>query len=135
MGKYSDWALKKAVTLDSVGKILTDEQAIAHIELYTPWGVDVPYNVDERKTYNGELYKCLLKHTSKADWTPDIAPSLWVKITLVGEYRVIPEVISATEAFDLGEKGWWKDELYESLIKGNVYTPEAYPAGWKKVEE
>ena len=31
--------------------------------------------------------------------------------------------------------GYWGDVLYESLLDNNVWTPEAYPDGWKKVAE
>jgi hypothetical protein len=64
---------------------------------------------------------------------PDNAPNLWSDIAYKDGYRYIPEVITADQAFSLGEKGWWLDELYESLIAANVYTPAAYPQGWQKV--
>lgn len=33
-----------------------------------------------------------------------------------------------------GECGWWCDVLYRSTIAANVWTPEAYPAGWEAVQ-
>lgn len=48
-------------------------------------------------------------------------------------YRIIPEVITSTLAFSKGEKGWWEDKLYESLMDGNVFTPTVAPTAWKKV--
>lgn len=51
-----------------------------------------------------------------------------------GGYRLIPETITATLAFAKGERGWWNDELYESLLDANVYTPSVNPDGWKKIE-
>lgn len=36
-------------------------------------------------------------------------------------------------AFAKGEKGWWNDELYESLLAANVWTPAVNPDGWKKI--
>ena len=64
---------------------------------------------------------------------PDNAPSLWEDIEYKDGYRYIHEVITAAEAFDLGERGWWKEELYESLYDANVHNPDAWAAGWKKV--
>ena len=26
--------------------------------------------------------------------------------------------------------GWWNNNLYQSTIAANVYTPAQYPAGW-----
>ncbi len=65
---------------------------------------------------------------------PDNAPSLWEDISYKEGYRIIPEVITVGTAFTLGERGWWDEVLYESLIEANVYTPTAYPAGWKVVK-
>ena len=45
--------------------------------------------------------------------------------------RVIPDVISAVEAFAKDELGWWNGAIYKSLIAANVYTPDAYPQGWE----
>jgi len=62
---------------------------------------------------------------------PDNAPALWEDIAYREGYRIIPAVITAGTAFAKGECGWWGDALYKSLIDANVYTPEAYPAGWE----
>lgn len=62
---------------------------------------------------------------------PDHAPDLWVKILYKDGVRVIPDVISAAEAFALDELGWWNGAIYKSLIAANVYTPDAYPQGWE----
>ncbi len=50
------------------------------------------------------------------------------------KYRIISETITATLAFSKGEKGWYRDNLYESLMDGNVFTPTVAPTVWKKVE-
>lgn len=66
---------------------------------------------------------------------PDNAPTLWRDIAYKDGYRIIPDVITVTEAFEKGERGWWKGELYESIFDGkNVYTPDEYSQGWEQVE-
>lgn len=48
----------------------------------------------------------------------------------------IPEFKQPTGAHDAYKKGdlvMFKGKKYESLIDANVYSPEAYPAGWKEV--
>ena len=65
---------------------------------------------------------------------PDHAPTLWVKIQYKDGARVIPDVITAAEAFALDELGWWDGAIYKSLIAANVYTPDAYPKGWELQE-
>ena len=65
---------------------------------------------------------------------PDHAPDLWVKINYKDGVRVIPDVISAAEAFALDELGWWDGAIYKSKIPANVHTPEQYPDGWELQE-
>ena len=65
---------------------------------------------------------------------PDHAPDLWVKILYKDGVRVIPDVISAAEAFSKDELGWWDGAIYKSKIPDNVYTPEQYPDGWELQE-
>ena len=62
---------------------------------------------------------------------PDNAPALWQDIAYKRGIRVIPQIITTTTAFAMGEHGWWGDDLYESQMDANVYTPEQYSAGWK----
>lgn len=67
--------------------------------------------------------------------TPDAAPALWEDIAYKQGFRLIPETITAGLAFAKGEKGWWQDELYESLLAANVWNPSVNPDGWKKITE
>lgn len=97
--------------------------------------------------YNGKLIPSgarinwfgVLKRASADLWdleinNPDNAPTLWEDILYKDGIRIIPETITAGTAFSMGEQGWWKDVLYESLINNNIWTPESYPVGWKVVE-
>jgi hypothetical protein len=65
---------------------------------------------------------------------PDNAPNLWETVVYRDGYREIPEQITAENAFNIGDRGWWKDVLYESTIAANVWTPDQYPGGWKAVD-
>ena len=122
----------------AMGKVtatLTDEQALAVKELYPLWAVDTAYTVDYVVRHNSKLYRCLQSHTSQDNWTPDATPALWVEVAAPNEYREIKDGMLPTEAFALGEIGWYqsKDNLWKSLIPANTYTPENYPAGWEQV--
>lgn len=64
--------------------------------------------------------------------SPDNAPVLWETINYKDGYRIIPETITVGTAFSKGELGWWNDELYESLVDANVYTPDQYAPNWSK---
>lgn len=122
-------------SMDTVTATLTDEQALTVKELYLPWkaGENIPADAIRRR--GEKLYRCLVGHTTQADWTPETTPALWVEIAPAGRYREIKADMLPTEAFALGEIGWWltEDNLYKSLIDANTYTPDSYPAGWEKV--
>lgn len=122
----------------AMGKVtatLTDEQALGVKELYPLWAVDTDYTVGSVVRRNSMLYRCLQNHTSLNTWSPDATPALWVEIAAPNEYREIKDNMLPTEAFALGEIGWYqsKDNLWKSLIDANTYTPETYPAGWEQV--
>ena len=126
-------AIRKS--MDTATANLTDEQAIEVMGLYMPWGIDEDVNAGDIRRYDGKLYRCLQAHTTQAQWKPAVTPALWVEVVAEGEYREIKDNMLPTEAFALGEIGWYstKNRLYKSLIDNNVYTPVTYPAGWEAV--
>ena len=90
--------------------------------------------VGTRINWNGILKRASVDLWDTLENNPDNAPTLWEDIDYKEGYRIIPEVITVGTAFSKDELGWWKDTLYKSLIDNNVWTPEAYPTGWKIVE-
>lgn len=64
---------------------------------------------------------------------PDNAPTLWADIAYRDGIRIIPQVMTAADAFAKDEKGWWGDDLYCSTIDNNVWTPVQYPQGWELI--
>ena len=83
-----------------------------------------------RINWNGTIMKAAVDLWDTADNSPEAAPTLWTGIAYKHGVRIIPNTITVNEAFANGERGWWHDEVYESQIDANVYTPEQYPAGW-----
>ena len=87
-----------------------------------------------RINWNGTLKRAAADLWDTVENNPDNAPTLWEDIAYREGYRIIPETITATLAFAKGERGWWGDELYESELNGNVYTPALHPDGWTIVK-
>lgn len=87
-----------------------------------------------RINWHGALKKAAVDLWDTPENNPDNAPTLWEDIPYRQGYRIIPVTITAGTAFSMGECGWWGDVLYRSKIDSNVWTPDAYPAGWEKVE-
>lgn len=132
--------LRRALQMFSVG--LTDEQAMEVAAIYDPWAMGKTYTVGEIVTYgeNGvgdpQLYKVVQAHTSQADWTPDTAVSLFTAIGLdESGYPVWSQPSGAHDAYNAGDIVNYNGTLYQSTIDGNVYSPEAYPAGWAVYSE
>lgn len=117
---------------------LTDEQAMEVAAVYDPWEVGKNYAAGDFVTYgeNGvgdpQLYKVAQAHTSQADWTPDTAAALFVAIGLDDSgYPVWSQPTGAHDAYNTGDIVNYNGTLYRSLIDGNVYSPDTYPAGWE----
>ena len=135
MGKWYDAALPVRESMDAAGAMLTDEQAAAVPALYSAWETGTAYNAGDRRTYGGVLHTCLQAHTSQDDWTPDVAVSLWA-VVLIPDPEVIPDWVQpdSTNAYMKGDKVRYNGVVYRSLIDNNVWSPDAYPAGWEIVE-
>lgn len=115
---------------------LDDSDALEAVELFPAWKADTAYAADERIRYADKLYRCVQAHTSQADWTPDKTPALWTEVAEPGEIPVWKQPTGAQDAYNKGDKVHYptiNDPVYESLIDANVYSPEAYPAGWKQL--
>lgn len=86
-----------------------------------------------RINWNGVLKQAAVDLWDTTENNPDNAPSLWTDIAYREGIRIIPDVITASEAFALDELGWWQEHVYRSTIAANVYTPDQYAAGWELV--
>lgn len=83
-----------------------------------------------------QLYQVLQDHTSAAEWTPDTAKSLYKGIGITEDgISVWVQPLGASDAYNTGDQVSHNGEIYESTIDGNVWAPDAYPQGWKKISE
>ena len=113
---------------------LSDEDALEAVNLFANWQPNKAYIKDERVNYEGVLYKCLQAHTSQDGWTPTAAPSLWAKV-LIPDENIIPEweQPDSTNPYMIGDKVLFEGQVYESVIDNNIWSPAAFPAGWKAI--
>jgi len=121
---------------------LDDEKALEVATIYDPWAVGKTYAAGDFFTYgvNGvgdpQLYKVVQAHISQADWKPDTVSALYVAIGLDEQgYPIWSQPTGAHDAYNTGDIVDYNGALYRSLIDGNVYSPEAYPAGWAEYTE
>ena len=122
--------------IEKASASLEDADALDAVELFPLWAVGVAYSVGERVQYDGKLYKVVQAHTSQADWTPPIVPALFTEVAKPGEIPVWKQPTGAQDAYNKGDKVYYPtkdDDIYESLIDANVWSPNDYPQGWKVV--
>lgn len=86
-----------------------------------------------RINWNGTLKQAAVDLWDTQENNPDNAPDLWADIAYRDGIRIIPAVITATEAFGLDELGWWNGSVYKSLMDGNVF-PVTQAAAWELVQ-
>ena len=129
-----DKARSLRLTIENLSQTLNDEQALQSIELFPTWKIGVEYTTGTKVKYDGVLYKVLQDHVSQEDWNPSISPSLFAKV-LIPDENVIPvwEQPDSTNAYKIGDRVYYptaEDNIYQSTIDNNVWSPVDYPAGW-----
>lgn len=90
------------------------------------------FSYGENAVGDAQLYQVLQDHTSAGEWAPDVTTSLYKKIGVTEEgYPEWVQPLGASDAYNTGDVVSYKGILYESTIDGNVWAPDAHPAGWK----
>lgn len=119
---------------------LTDKEAMEVATVYDPWKVGKAYKLGDLLLYgenavgDPQLYRVVQSHTAQADWTPNVAVSLYKAIGLDNAgHPVWSQPTGAHDAYNTGDIVNYNGVLYRSRIDGNVYSPEAYTQGWEVV--
>lgn len=98
--------------------------------IYPDWVPEkYPYFAGERVSYNDSYYRCIQNHTSQADWSPDVAVSLWV--ATADPWEEWPEWVQPQgyhDAYGTGDKVSHNDKHWISDVDDNVWEPGVY--GW-----
>lgn len=130
--------LRKAIQMFAA--TLPEEQAMEITTVYPAYVVGQAYAADEYITYginevgDPQLYRVVQAHTSQLDWPPDTTPSLYTPIGLDDTgHPIWTQPTGAHDAYNIGDIVNYNGTLYRSIIDGNVWSPDAYPAGWEEV--
>lgn len=127
--------------LQMFAQSLTDDEAMEIATIYPKYEIGKRYKTNDMFTYgknavgDPQLFRVLQDHISQSDWPPNITPSLYYLIGLTEDgFPVWSQPSGAHDAYNNGDIVSHNGLLYVSLIDGNVYSPEEYPAGWKFYE-
>lgn len=121
---------------------LPEEQALEVATVYPHYQAGAAYQKGQYITCgtdsNGDpcLYRVEQDHTSQEDWPPESTPALYTRIGLaLSGWPVWSQPTGAQDAYNTGDIVDYNGTLYQSIIDGNVWSPDTYPQGWKIYEE
>ena len=125
--------LKRKRNMHLAAASLDDEAALETPELFPSWEAGRTCLAGERLRFGGELYRVLQDHTAQADWTPDTAPSLYVRVDEPAEeWPEWRQPTGAHDAYATGAKVTHNQTHWISNIDDNVWEPGVY--GWEEAE-
>lgn len=116
--------------IEQMSENATDEQALDNVVAFPKWEIGKEYKKDFRLRYNDVLYKVLQAHTSQADWTPDIAVSLYVKVS-EEEFPEWEQPQGSHDAYMKGDRVSHLEKHWISTLDYNTYEPGVY--GWNEL--
>lgn len=127
-----------------VGTMDADTQLDMMLEIpsvFPAYAVGVVYKEKDVFSYgmnavgDPQLYQVLQEHTSAEQWTPDTATGLYKAVGVTEDgYPEWVQPLGSTDAYETGDIVSYNGKLYRSTIDGNVWSPEAYPAGWEEYQ-
>ena len=127
-------ALKLRRVIEQAAQSLDDATASTTPTLFPALKQDGQLvKVGTRINWKGVVKRAAVDLWDTIDNDPDHAPTRWEDLTYRKGVRIIPEVITVGMAFAEGEKGWWGEKLYISLVNDNVFTPDQFPNNWEEV--
>lgn len=136
----ADWTPDTAASLFSAFGLDDD----GYVIWAQPSGAHDAYKKGDIVNYKGTLYESLIDGNV---WAPDVYAAGWELVKESGEEpeepdepitEEYPDWVQPTgvhDAYSIGDIVKYNGKLYQSTINGNVWAPDAYPAGWTLYEE
>ncbi len=130
---YQQEAMLRMAALQA--QSLPDAAACRMAALFPAWQPGVSYAAGARITDGqGNLYRVEQAHTSQMGWLLEDTPALYTPLGVTAEDpEAIPEwrqPSGAHDAYSAGDRVRYGGTVYISLMDGNVWAPDAFPAGW-----
>lgn len=120
--------IRKAI--DIFAENQTDETLIGNKVAFSLWRAGLQVTRKQILRFNDDLYRVNQDHTTQNDWTPDITPALYTKISLE-KYPEWVQPTGAQDAYNSGDKCSHNGKHWVSNLDGNVWEPGIY--GWSEV--
>ena len=122
---------------------LSPEEIAQLVSIYPSWDSfigkplkdgTVPGETQDIVSHQGTLYKVTQGHTAQADWSPDVAVSLFTSFTPVGTIAEWKQPTGGHDAYQIGDKVMYKTKVWTSKINANTTVPdgdEPYNRYWE----
>lgn len=133
MNKYMQEAKEIRKAIDIFADNQTDKTLIDNKAAFSLWRAGVPVMVGQILRYGDDIYRVIQPHTTQDDWTPDITPALFVKISLE-EFPQWVQPTGAHDAYSKGDKVSDEGKHWISEIDGNVWKPGTVVGAWSEIE-
>lgn len=130
ISKQKAYKLRELIEKASV--CLSDDDALEGVELFPHWASEKTYEVGDRVSYEGILFKCLQTHDSQDTWNPNDSPSLWVRVDDPSvEFPEWVQPLGSTDAYPMGAKVSHLEKHWVSDYDNNIWEPSVF--GWTEV--
>lgn len=117
------------IVLQMFARALPDEEALKVPLVFAEWQPDIDYVAGDVLRYDSELYRVIQPHRSQADWTPDVALTVFSRVSRPGEIPAWKQG-SYTKGMKVTHNGF----TWESIIDNNVWEPGIVDETiWKKI--
>ena len=108
---------------------LEDGKAMGVPELFPLWADQIgkQLKAGERYTYRRRLYKVLQDHTAQAEWSPDLAPSLFTEVAASAEQGTRENPIPYNGNMELEEGLYYSQDGVTYLCTRDTGNPVYHP--------
>lgn len=97
--------------------------------LFPAFRVGEAVTLDDRRQYQGVVWKVAQAHTTQADWPPDLVPALWLRVNPPDVILPWVQPQGSFDAYQIGDKVTYNDQTWICTAANNVYAPGVY--GWE----
>ena len=133
MNRYMQKAEEIRKAINKFAENQTDETLIDNKAAFRLWnGNGLAVKAGEIYLFNDKLYRVVQDHTTQNDWTPNITPALYTKIS-VEEFPQWVQPQGAHDAYKIGKKVSHNGKHWINTYDNNTYEPGVY--GWDEINE
>lgn len=134
------------ILVERIPGIFTDEEIKEKIEAFPYWNGDGEiHKHGEYYRYEDKLYKVIhsakdeegneVGFTTQADWTPDVAISLYTEVLPPDVIPPWRQPTGAHDVYGIGARVVYDSKIYESKIEANDTTPGSDERWWEFIED